>query len=67
MKFTDGYWHKRDGLAVLHPAQLHDTEADGTTLTAYASAKPRTRAAATPSTRRSSRSAARRPRRTSSG
>jgi len=39
MKFTDGYWHKRDGLAVLHPAQLHDTESDGTTLTAYAVAK----------------------------
>jgi len=39
MKFTDGYWRKRDGLAVLHPAQLHDTESDGTTLTAYAVAK----------------------------
>src|SRR4051812_21736254 len=40
MKFTDGYWRKRDGFAVLHPAQLHDTEADGATLTAYATAKP---------------------------
>src|SRR5882724_9003723 len=40
MKFTDGYWHKRDGFAVLHPAQLHDTESDGTSLTAYATAKP---------------------------
>src|SRR5690349_7558294 len=39
MKFTDGYWRKRDGFAVLHPAQLHDTESDGTTLTAYAVAK----------------------------
>jgi len=39
MKFTDGYWRKRDGFAVLHPAQLHDTESDGTTLTAYATAK----------------------------
>jgi alpha-D-xyloside xylohydrolase len=40
MKFTDGYWHKRDGFAVLHPAQLHDTENDGTSLTAYATVKP---------------------------
>ena len=40
MKFTDGYWRKRDGFAVLHPAQLHDTESDGTSLTAYAVAKP---------------------------
>jgi alpha-D-xyloside xylohydrolase len=39
MKFTDGYWRKRDGFAVLHPAQLHDTESDGATLTAYAVAK----------------------------
>ncbi|MFF5295844.1 alpha-xylosidase [Paractinoplanes globisporus] len=39
MKFTDGYWRKRDGFAVLHPAQLHDTESDGATLTAYAAAK----------------------------
>jgi len=40
MKFTDGYWHKRDGFAVLHPARLHDTESDGASLTAYATAKP---------------------------
>ena len=40
MKFTDGYWHKRGGVAVLHPAQLHDTESDATSLTAYATAKP---------------------------
>ncbi|GIE98454.1 alpha-xylosidase [Paractinoplanes rishiriensis] len=40
MKFTDGYWRKRDGFAVLHPSQLHDTETDGTSLTAYATAKP---------------------------
>ena len=40
MKFTDGYWHKRDGYAVLHPAQLHDTDTDGTSLTAYATVKP---------------------------
>jgi alpha-D-xyloside xylohydrolase len=40
MKFTDGYWRKRDGVTVLHPAQLHDTASDGTALTAYATAKP---------------------------
>lgn len=40
MKFTDGYWHKRDGFAVLHPAQLHDTDADATSLTGYATTKP---------------------------
>jgi alpha-D-xyloside xylohydrolase len=40
MKFTDGYWRKRDGFAVLHPTQLRDTEADADTLTAYAAAKP---------------------------
>ncbi|GIF21873.1 alpha-D-xyloside xylohydrolase [Actinoplanes tereljensis] len=39
MKFTDGYWRKRDGFTVLHPAQLHDTSSDGATLTAYAAAK----------------------------
>ena len=40
MKFTDGYWLKRKGLTVLHPAQLRDVEADEKTLTAYASTKP---------------------------
>jgi alpha-D-xyloside xylohydrolase len=39
MKFTDGYWRKRDGVAVLHPAQLRDTASDGTSLTAYAATK----------------------------
>jgi alpha-D-xyloside xylohydrolase len=39
MKFTDGYWRKRDGFAVLHPAQLRDTASDGTSLTAYATTK----------------------------
>ena len=39
MKFTDGFWLKRAGLTVLHPAQLHDTENDGVTLTAFATAK----------------------------
>jgi alpha-D-xyloside xylohydrolase len=40
MKFTDGYWRKRDGLTVLHPVQLQDTEADAHSLTAFATAKP---------------------------
>jgi alpha-D-xyloside xylohydrolase len=39
MKFTDGYWRKRDGVTVLHPVQLQDTAADATSLTAYATAK----------------------------
>ncbi|MBL7262164.1 alpha-xylosidase [Paractinoplanes lichenicola] len=40
MKFTDGYWLKRQGMTVLHPAQLRDTSADEKTLTAYATTKP---------------------------
>jgi alpha-D-xyloside xylohydrolase len=39
MKFTDGYWRKRDGLTVLHPVQLQDTSAGAGTLTAFATAK----------------------------
>ena len=39
MKFTDGYWRKRDGVAALHPAHLHDVEADATTLTVFAATK----------------------------
>ncbi|XVV09193.1 alpha-xylosidase [Actinoplanes sp. CA-131856] len=40
MKFTDGYWLKRQGLTVLHPSQLRDTEAGENSLTAYATTKP---------------------------
>jgi alpha-D-xyloside xylohydrolase len=39
MKFTDGYWRKRDGFVVRHPSELHDTESDGASLTAYATTK----------------------------
>jgi alpha-D-xyloside xylohydrolase len=39
MKFTDGYWSKRAGFTVLHPAQLRDTSSDGTSLTAYATSR----------------------------
>ncbi|MCM4077832.1 alpha-xylosidase [Paractinoplanes hotanensis] len=40
MKFTDGYWLKREGLTVLHPAQLRDSQADEKALTVWASTKP---------------------------
>jgi len=39
MKFTDGYWRKRDGLTVLHPVQLQDTVRAAGSLTAYATAR----------------------------
>nr|WP_221379610.1 alpha-xylosidase [Actinoplanes polyasparticus] len=40
MKFTDGYWLKRKGFTVLHPAQLRDSQADEKALTVWASTKP---------------------------
>ncbi|ASW53895.1 alpha-xylosidase [Plantactinospora sp. KBS50] len=40
MKFTDGYWRKRDGLTVLHPVQMVDASADAHSLTVYAAARP---------------------------
>ena len=33
MKFTDGFWSKRDGVTVLHPVQLQDTTARADSLT----------------------------------
>jgi alpha-D-xyloside xylohydrolase len=39
MKFTDGYWRKRDGVTALHPAHLHDVEADAATLTVFAATR----------------------------
>ena len=39
MKFTDGFWHKRAGVAALHPVHLRDIEADGDRLTAYAATR----------------------------
>ncbi|GFJ91889.1 hypothetical protein [Phytohabitans rumicis] len=36
MKFTDGYWHMREGVQPLYPAQVHDLIADGDSLTVYA-------------------------------
>ncbi|HWS39109.1 MAG TPA: alpha-xylosidase [Actinoplanes sp.] len=40
MKFTDGYWRKRAGLTVLHPAQLQDTATTADTLTVWAATRP---------------------------
>ena len=40
MKFTDGYWRKRAGFTVLHPAHLQDTAAGPDTLTAWAATRP---------------------------
>ncbi|BBH68898.1 alpha-xylosidase [Actinoplanes sp. OR16] len=40
MKFTDGYWRKRDGLTVLHPAHMLDSSVTPDSLTVYAAVKP---------------------------
>ncbi|MEU4562589.1 alpha-xylosidase [Actinoplanes sp. NPDC023936] len=40
MKFTDGYWRKRDGLTVLHPAHYLDSSAAPDSLTVYAAVRP---------------------------
>ena len=29
MKFTKGYWQKREGVRALHPVQLHSATSDG--------------------------------------
>jgi alpha-D-xyloside xylohydrolase len=39
MKFTDGFWRKRDGLTVLHPVQVQDTAPTADSLTVFASTK----------------------------
>ena len=39
MKFTKGYWQKRDGVRALHPVELHSAIADRDTLTVYASTR----------------------------
>jgi alpha-D-xyloside xylohydrolase len=39
MKFTDGFWRKRDGVTALHPAHVHDLSADTSSLTVYASTR----------------------------
>jgi alpha-D-xyloside xylohydrolase len=39
MKFTDGYWRKRDGLTVVHPAHYQDSTPGTDSLTVYAATK----------------------------
>lgn len=39
MKFTDGYWRKRDGLTVLHPAHHLDSAPGPESLTVYAATR----------------------------
>src|SRR5258708_31582121 len=39
MKFTDGFWRKRDGVAALHPAQVYDLVEGAASLTAYATTR----------------------------
>ncbi|MEV6349339.1 alpha-xylosidase [Actinoplanes sp. NPDC051851] len=39
MKFTDGYWRKRDGLTVLHPQHFQDSLVGVDSLTVYAATK----------------------------
>lgn len=36
MKFTDGYWHMREGVHPLYPAEIHDVTAGPDSLTVYA-------------------------------
>ena len=39
MKFTDGFWRKRDGLTVLHPVQVQDSVVAADSLTVFATAR----------------------------
>ncbi|OXL83279.1 alpha-xylosidase [Paenibacillus sp. SSG-1] len=39
MKFTDGYWHVRQGLQVLYPVEVRDIETREDEMTVYASTK----------------------------
>ena len=32
MKFSDGYWHLRDGISPIYPDHVHDAEVDGSVL-----------------------------------
>ncbi|HET7506253.1 MAG TPA: alpha-xylosidase [Kofleriaceae bacterium] len=40
MKFTHGYWQKRDGVRALHPVALHSASASDHALTVYAATRP---------------------------
>ncbi|TCL61921.1 alpha-D-xyloside xylohydrolase [Hydrogenispora ethanolica] len=39
MKFTDGYWHVREGVTIHNPVELRDVKADAGSLVAYAACK----------------------------
>ncbi len=39
MKFTNGFWRKRDDVTALHPVHVHDVSAGTASLTAYASTR----------------------------
>jgi alpha-D-xyloside xylohydrolase len=39
MKFTNGFWRKRDGVTGLHPVQAHEVDAGADSLTVYASTR----------------------------
>jgi len=39
MKFTKGYWQKRDGVRALHPVELHSAAASRDALTVYAATR----------------------------
>jgi alpha-D-xyloside xylohydrolase len=39
VKFTDGFWRKRDGVQALHPAQVYDVATGPGELTVYASTR----------------------------
>ena len=39
MKFTDGYWQIRKGMAPHYAAQVHDLEIDSASVTVYAPTK----------------------------
>jgi alpha-D-xyloside xylohydrolase len=43
MKFTRGYWQKREGVRALHPLALHDATAGDGSLTVLAATRPFTR------------------------
>jgi alpha-D-xyloside xylohydrolase len=40
MKFTKGYWQKRDGVRALHPVELHSAAATDEVLTVYGATRP---------------------------
>jgi alpha-D-xyloside xylohydrolase len=39
VKFTDGFWRKRDGVTALHPVQVEDVSVDADSLTVYATTR----------------------------